>query len=77
VSLVAPIQEGDLRIEPLAEQHREALQGGLRPGSEEIWEPLCHFSFDPEHFDASFDIILGRPNWQSFRNFVGKAKWPA
>jgi RimJ/RimL family protein N-acetyltransferase len=68
--LGAPMAEGDLHIEPLAETRRAALQAAcaLDP---EIW-PIYSVSYDPDHFDASFDGLVGRPNSQPFAILLDK-----
>ena len=64
MTLAAPMADGDLLIEPLREEHRAALKAACaRDG--EIWE-IYATSYDPEHFDASFDALLVRPNWAPF-----------
>lgn len=64
MSLVAPMEEGGLRMEALGEAHREALRAACGQDLD-IW-PIYSISYDPEHFDASFDLLLRRPNWQPF-----------
>ena len=60
---------GDVRLEPLAEAHRAALKAACAE-DEEIW-PIYAISYDPDHFDASFDALLARPNGQGFAIFSG------
>lgn len=50
------LQQGDLRIEPLAEVHREGLRAACAQDSE-IWEiyPFCYVG---EYFDPQFDCLL-------------------
>jgi RimJ/RimL family protein N-acetyltransferase len=69
VSLGAPMADGDVRIEPLAEGHRAALKAACAE-DREIW-PIYSSSWDPDHFDANFDATLARPNWQPFALFKG------
>jgi RimJ/RimL family protein N-acetyltransferase len=64
VNLAAAMQDGELRIEPLAETHREGLREACAE-DREIWL-IYATSFDPWHFDASFDLLLSRPGWQAF-----------
>jgi RimJ/RimL family protein N-acetyltransferase len=71
VTLGAAMAEGDLRLEPLAEVHREALKAACAEDLE-IW-PIYATSYDPEHFDASFDLIRSRPNWRCFAIFSDEA----
>jgi RimJ/RimL family protein N-acetyltransferase len=61
--------EGEVRLEPLAEEHREALKAACAEDLE-IW-PIYATSFDPDHFDASFDLILSLKRWQRFAVFSG------
>jgi len=58
------MEAGDLRIAPLEERHRAALEAAcaLDP---DVW-PIYSVSYDPAHFDASFDALLARPNSQAF-----------
>jgi RimJ/RimL family protein N-acetyltransferase len=55
---------GDLRIEPLAEPHREGLKAACAEDLA-IWD-LYAIPYDPEHFDDSFDKLVARPNGQAF-----------
>jgi RimJ/RimL family protein N-acetyltransferase len=71
VTLDTPMVEGDLRLEPLAEAHREALKAACARDLE-IW-PIYATSYDPQHFDASFDLLLSRPNWRGFAIFLDEA----
>jgi RimJ/RimL family protein N-acetyltransferase len=61
--------DGDLRLEPLAEEHREALKAAcaLDP---DIW-PIYAIPYDAAHFDASFDELVSRPNTQPFAILLG------
>ncbi len=67
----APMQEGDLRLEPLAETHREALKAACAE-DREIWS-IYSVSYGPDEFDESFDKIVARPNGQAFAIFSGDA----
>ena len=67
--LSAPMADGDLLIEPLREEHRAALKAACAEDLE-IW-PIYAFSYDPDHFDQSFDILISRPNWQPFAILLG------
>jgi RimJ/RimL family protein N-acetyltransferase len=62
---------GDIRLEPLAEAHRTALKAACAE-DREIW-PIYAISYDPDHFDASFDALLARPNGRGFAIFSGGA----
>jgi RimJ/RimL family protein N-acetyltransferase len=68
-TLGAPIGEGDLSLEPMAEAHREALKAACAEDLD-IW-PIYAMSYDPDHFDAAFDLIRSRPNWRCFSIFLG------
>jgi RimJ/RimL family protein N-acetyltransferase len=63
-ALAAPMGEGDLSLEPLAEKHRAALKAACAE-DEEIWS-IYATSYDPDHFDASFDGLLAKPDGRSF-----------
>jgi len=63
--------DGEIRLEPLAETHREALKAACAE-DREIW-PIYAISYDPDHFDASFDALLARPNLWGFAIFSGGA----
>jgi RimJ/RimL family protein N-acetyltransferase len=60
---------GDVRLEPLAEAHRAALKAACAE-DREIW-PIYAVSYDPDHFDASFEALLARPNGLGFAIFSG------
>jgi RimJ/RimL family protein N-acetyltransferase len=61
--------DGDLRLEPLAEYHRTALKAACAR-DREIWA-IYAMSYDPDHFDESFDKLLSRTNGQGFAIFQG------
>ena len=63
-ALGAPLGEGGLRLEPLAEAHRAALKAACAEDLE-IW-PIYAVSYDPAHFDAQFDALRGRPATYQF-----------
>jgi RimJ/RimL family protein N-acetyltransferase len=58
---------GAVRLEPLGEAHREALRAACARDSD-IWL-LYAISYDPDHFDASFDGLVSRPSGQAFAIF--------
>jgi RimJ/RimL family protein N-acetyltransferase len=70
VNLGDPIADGEVRLEPLAEAHRAALKAACAQDLA-IW-PIYSTSFDPDHFDANFDVIRARPDWRSFALFRGE-----
>ncbi|MGN6290122.1 MAG: GNAT family N-acetyltransferase [Sphingopyxis terrae] len=55
--LYVELADGDLRLVKLAEPHREALRAACAADAD-IW-PIYSSSFDPDHFDASFDTLIG------------------
>jgi RimJ/RimL family protein N-acetyltransferase len=62
--LGAPMEDGDLRLEPLAEHHRADLKAACSK-DRNIWL-LYSASYDPDHFDAQFDALLARDATYSF-----------
>jgi RimJ/RimL family protein N-acetyltransferase len=62
--------EGDLRLVPLAEAHRESLRAACAEDLD-IWR-IYATSFDPERFDAGFDMLRSKPNWQAFAILLGE-----
>ena len=70
MSLGAPMAEGDLRLEPMAEEHREALKAACAE-DRDVWT-IYATSYDPDHFDESFDRIRARPDWRCFTIFLGE-----
>jgi RimJ/RimL family protein N-acetyltransferase len=65
-----PMAEGDLRLEPMAEAHREGLKAACAQ-DRDIWL-IYATSYDPAHFDESFDLIRSRPDWRCFTVFLGE-----
>ena len=70
MALAAAMADGEIRLEPMAEAHRAGLKAACSEDSE-IWR-IYASSYDPDHFDASFDALLARPAWQGFAIFVGE-----
>lgn len=70
MNLADPMRDGEVRLEPLAESHRDAL-GRACAQDRDIWQ-IYAASFDPEHFDQSFGLLLARPNWQPFAILNGE-----
>ena len=70
MSLGAAMKDGELRLEPMVEAHREALKAACAQ-DREIWT-IYATSFDPEHFDASFNLIRSRASWRCFSIFLGE-----
>jgi RimJ/RimL family protein N-acetyltransferase len=54
-ALPVPLVDGDLALEPLAERHRADLRAACAEDLA-IW-PIYGLSYDPDHFDANFDIL--------------------
>ncbi|SEH17783.1 Protein N-acetyltransferase, RimJ/RimL family [Sphingopyxis sp. YR583] len=55
--LYVDLADGDLRLVKLTEAHREALRIACAADAD-IW-PIYSSSFDPDHFDKSFDVLTG------------------
>lgn len=70
VPLDAPMQDGELRLEPMAEAHRAALKAACAEDLA-IWQ-IYSMSFAPDRFDANFDFIRAQPDWRCFALFSGK-----
>jgi RimJ/RimL family protein N-acetyltransferase len=62
--LSAVLVDHDLRLEPLVERHRADL-GAACAKDRDIW-PIYAISYDPEHFVASFAMLLESPARQAF-----------
>jgi RimJ/RimL family protein N-acetyltransferase len=69
MALGAAMAAGEVHLEPLAEPHRAALKAACAADLE-VW-PIYAISYDPDHFDASFEALLARPNGRAFAIFVG------
>jgi RimJ/RimL family protein N-acetyltransferase len=63
-ALGADMVEGNLRLARLVEPYREPLRAACAQDLE-IWR-IYATSYDPDHFDAAFDMLRSRPNWQGF-----------
>jgi RimJ/RimL family protein N-acetyltransferase len=63
------MRDGDLVLDPMAEAHHDALKAACAL-DRDIWS-IYATSYDPDHFDASFDLIRSRPNWRCFSIFSG------
>jgi RimJ/RimL family protein N-acetyltransferase len=62
--------DADIRLVPLAEAHRQTLKAACAEDLD-IW-PIYSVSYDPAHFDASFDLLMSRANWCRFAIFFGE-----
>lgn len=69
MKLNAEMTDGDVRLEPMAEEHRRDLKRACAEDSD-IWR-IYATPFGPEHFDESFDLIRSRSNWNCFSVFLG------
>ena len=54
--LYIPLRDGDIRLEPMIEGHREALRAACAQ-DQEIWE-IYPFSYLGDAFDPQFDLML-------------------
>ena len=70
-----PLADGDLRLELLAEPHREGLRVACAADTE-IWE-IYSSSMIGDAFDASFDMLLDRAAYAVFDGaaLVGCTSW--
>ena len=68
MTLADPMADGELRLEPLSEAHREPLRRACAEDPD-IWAiyPMCFYG---EHFDPAFDKCL-RPASTGFAIFQG------
>jgi RimJ/RimL family protein N-acetyltransferase len=55
--LYVELADGDLRLVKLVEAHRDALRAACAADAD-IWG-IYSTSFDPDHFDAAFDGLVG------------------
>ena len=67
--LAEPMVDAEVRAEPLAGSHRTALKAACAE-DREIWQ-IYSVSYDPDHFDRSFELLLSRANWHCFALFSG------
>jgi RimJ/RimL family protein N-acetyltransferase len=66
--LARSIADRDIRLEPLVEAHRRGLKAACAEDLD-VW-PIYAISYDPEHFDESFDRLLARENLRGFALFL-------
>src|SRR3546814_3090015 len=76
--LYTDLADGDLRLVKLAEPHREGLRAACAADAD-IW-PIYSSSFDPDHFDASFDALVGHESRMPYAildgdRVVGMTAW--
>ncbi|MEQ1499633.1 MAG: GNAT family protein [Novosphingobium sp.] len=68
LGLLSVLQDGSLRLEPLAEHHREPLREACGEDAA-IWE-MYGISYDSDHFDESFTRLLANPDRLPFAILV-------
>ena len=68
LGLLAVLEDGALRLEPLEERHRDGLRAACAEDAE-IWQ-MYGLSYDPEHFDESFSKLLSNPERLPFAILV-------
>ncbi len=59
LGLLVTLQDGDLTLEPLREDHRMALKSACAEDTD-VWQ-MFGLSYAPDQFDASFDALLANP----------------
>jgi RimJ/RimL family protein N-acetyltransferase len=70
-ALYVPLADSDIALVVLAEPHREALRAACAQDLA-IW-PIYGTSFDPDHFDASFDALIGHESRMPYAILCGGA----
>lgn len=68
-TLAAPMTGDGCSALPFAEEHRAALKAACAE-DRDIW-PIYSVSCDPDHFDATIDALLARPDAATFVLFDG------
>ena len=66
-ALGRPMSNGNIRLEPWTESHRAGLKAACAEDLE-IWQ-IYAMSYDPDHFDATFNAIMTLKNWRRFAIF--------
>ena len=69
MSLAAPMAEGEVRLEPLREEHREALRRACAEDPD-IWQ-IYPMSFIGDDFDPAFDKCLRSGNTAALAALLG------
>ena len=59
LGLLAVLEDGDLRLEPLTELHRDELRSACAE-DEAIWE-MYAISYAPDQFDENFGTLISSP----------------
>ena len=67
-ALFAPMDEGEIHLEELAERHREGLRAACAADTQ-IWE-IYPFNMSGAGFDPVFDAIMANPNRRPFALMV-------
>ncbi len=67
-ALFAPMDDGNIHLEQLAESHREGLRAACNADSE-IWQIYPH-DMQGKAFDPVFDAIIANPNRRPFALIV-------
>lgn len=67
--LAEPMSDGDIALVPLAEAHREALKAACAEDAD-VWT-IYAISYDPDHFDATFDWLRANPKRIPFAILIG------
>ena len=71
LSLYSLLEEGDLRLEPIAERHREGLRAATAP-EREVWA-IYPTNWAGEAFDPSFNTLLAAgPQRRGYAIFAGE-----
>lgn len=78
LGLLSVLEQSDLRLEPLREDHRADLKTACAEDLD-IWQ-MYGISYGPDHFDASFDMLLASPARLPFAivsggNLAGMTAW--
>ncbi len=69
-ALGRPMADGDIRLEPMAESHRAALQAACAEDLD-IWN-IYSVSWAPDGFDTNFDRVTAAKYWRPFVIFSGE-----
>ena len=70
MNLGDPMANGEVWLEPMSEAHRAPLKAACAEDSE-VWA-IYATSWDPEHFDETFDLIVSLKRWRRFVIFSGE-----
>ena len=71
MQLGAPMAASNIRLELMAEAHRAALKAACAQDLE-VWAVYAT-SWDPEHFDETFDLTMALKRWHRFVIFSDDA----